>query len=67
MTPLTESERKRLKFLLLAAADALENGQDPLALNFLQEHQILFDEVELFRQALGYAVRYFVADNMAEE
>ena len=65
--PLTESERKRLKYLLVAAADALENGQDPLALNFLQEHEISWIEAELFRQGLAYAVRYFVADNMAEE
>lgn len=64
---MTESERKRLKFLLLAAADALENGQDPLALNFLRENQISFNEAESFRQALVYSVRYFAADNMAEE
>jgi hypothetical protein len=66
MTPITESERKRTKFLLLTAADALEKGQDPLSLNFLQEHQISFNEAEMFRQALAYTVRYWVADNMAE-
>jgi hypothetical protein len=56
-----------MKFLLLAAATALEEGQDPLSINFLQEHSITFAEYAAFREAMAFGIRYWVADAFAEE
>jgi hypothetical protein len=56
-----------MKFLLLAAATALEEGQDPLSINFLQEHSITFAECATFREAMAFGTRYWVADAFAEE
>jgi hypothetical protein len=67
MVILTESERRRLKFLLLVAATALEEGQDPLSINFLQEHRITFAECAAFREAIAFGTRSWVADAFAEE
>lgn len=67
MVILTESERRRLKFILLAAATALEEGQDPLSINFLQEHSMTFAEFTAFREAMAFGIRYWIADAFAEE
>ena len=62
---MTEAELRRLKFLLLAEATALEEGQDPLSINFLQS--IAFAECAAFREAMAFGIRYWVADAFAEE
>jgi hypothetical protein len=62
---ITESERKRLKFLLLGKADCLEN--DLSHEHFVFECEVTPPEQIKVREAMAYAIRYFVADTMAEE
>ena len=62
---MTESERKRLKFLLLAKADCLEN--DLSNEHFVFESEATPPEQIKVREAMAYAIRYFVADVLAEE
>lgn len=35
---------RRMSYLLTKAADALDDGEDPLALHFLNEHDVTIDE-----------------------
>jgi hypothetical protein len=60
---MTESERKRLKFLLLAKADCLEND---LSFEHFESDMTPAERVKV-REAMAYAIRYFVADALAEE
>ena len=60
---MTESERKRLKFLLLAKADCLENDRSFDHFEF----DMTPEEIIKLREAIAYAIRYFVADALAEE
>ena len=64
---MTESERRRLKFLLLAAATALEEGRSPLHGAFRVEHNIDIAECAGLREAMAFGIRYWVADAFAEE
>jgi hypothetical protein len=61
----TESERKRLKFLLLGKADCLEN--DLSHEHFIFECEVTPAEQLKVREATAYAIRYFVADVLAED
>jgi hypothetical protein len=64
---MTEPERRRLKFLLLAAASALENGVSPLGPVFRAEHEVTVAEGLKMVHAMAYGIRYWVADTLAEE
>jgi hypothetical protein len=64
---MTEPERRRLKFLLLAAGSALENGVSPLGPVFRAEHEVTVAEGLKMVHAMAYGIRYWVADALAEE
>ena len=64
---ITESERRRLKFLLLAAASALEDGVSPLGPVFRAEREVTVAEELKMVHAMAYGIRYWVADALAEE
>jgi hypothetical protein len=58
-------DSKRLKFLLLTKADCLEN--DLSQEHFVFECEVTPPEQIKVREAMAYAIRYFVADALAEE
>ena len=64
---MTEPERRRLKFLLLAAGSALENGVSPLGPVFRAEHEVTVAEGLKVVHAMAYSIRYWVADAFGEE
>jgi hypothetical protein len=64
---MTESERRRLKFLLLAAATALEEGRLPLGATFQFDNEITLQERSLLADAMAFGIRYWVADTFAED
>ena len=64
---LSGSDRRRLKYLLLSAASALEDGVSPLGPVFRAEHKVTVDEGLTMVKSMAYGIRYFVADALAEE
>ena len=64
---MTEPERRRRKFLLLAAASALEDGVSPLGPVFRAEHEVTVAEGLKMVHAMAYGIRYWVADAFGEE
>jgi hypothetical protein len=64
---MTKSERRRLKFMLLAAASALEDGVSPLGPVFRAEHEVTLAEGLKMVEAIAFGIRYWVADAFAEE
>jgi hypothetical protein len=64
---MTISERWRLKFLLLAAASALEDGVSALGPLFRAEHEVTLAEGLKMVEAMAFGIRYWVADAFAEE
>jgi hypothetical protein len=64
---MTEPDRRRRKFLLLAAASALEDGVSPLGPVFRAEHEVTVAEGLKMVHAMAYGIRYWVADALAEE
>jgi len=62
---LTESERKRLKFLLLGRADCLE--KDMSHQHWIWECEVTPAEQIMVRDAMAYAIRCWVADTLYEE
>jgi hypothetical protein len=57
---MTDAELKRLKFLLLAKADCLEN--DLSHEHWIFECEVTPPEQIMVRDAMGLAIRYWVAD-----
>jgi hypothetical protein len=47
--------------LLLAAADALGDGRDPLSTGFLSDHQVTLTECHQLAGDIGDAIRSYVA------
>lgn len=64
---MTESESRRMKFLLLAVATALEEGVSPLGPVFRDEHEVTVAEGLTMVDAMAYGIRYWVADAFGEE
>lgn len=57
---MTEQSESRSQTLLLAAAEALDDGRDPLSHAFLVEHEVTFDECGTLGDQLGLAARPLV-------
>jgi len=64
---ITESDRRRLNLLLLAAATALEEGRSPQSGAFRVDPNIGIDECARLREAMAFGIRYWVADAFGEE
>ena len=64
---LSGSDWRRLKYLLLSAASALEDGVSPLGPVFRAEHEVTVAEGLKMVHAMAYGIRYWVADALAEE
>ena len=52
---------ERMDELLLAAANALEDGRDPLSTELLGEHSVTFAESAKFTEHLAQVLRGYVA------
>ena len=64
---MTESERRRLKFRLLAAAAELEEGRSLQHGAFRVEPNIGIDECARLGEAIAFGIPYWVADAFGEE
>jgi hypothetical protein len=64
---MTESERRRLKFLLLAVAAGLEDGRSPQHGAFRVEPNVGIDECARFGEAIAFGIPYWMADAFGEE
>jgi hypothetical protein len=64
---MTGPERKRLKELLLRAASSFEEGLSVVNISLLVENRVVFAENHKLHEAIGHAIRYFVADAMQEK
>ena len=64
---MTESERRRLKFQLLAVAAELEEGRSPQHGAFRVEPNIGIDEFARLGEAIAFGIPYWMADAFGEE
>ena len=56
---MSNQEKSRMGELLLAAADALDDGRDPFEHSFLVEHEVTYDECGNMAEQVAFAIRIY--------